>query len=481
MNRPINTKIIATLGPASSSEDAITQLVNAGATIFRLNTSHGTMEIHQANIERIRTVEQKLGRFLTVLVDLQGPKIRIGTLEQPLQLHAGEHIPLQMGIGPTITAPAPGIIPVDYPPLAQDVSPGDRLLINDGRITLAVEAIQGPIVTARVIDGGELTSRKGLNLPGNTASTPALTQRDKTFVKFAVEHNADYLALSFVRSAEDVLALRDELAHYQRSIPVIAKLEKPQAIENLTSILSVADGVMVARGDLGVEMSPEKVPLIQKKIILRANLEEKVVITATQMLESMIQDPMPTRAEASDVANAILDGTDVIMLSGETAMGQYPIRSVQMMQSIASEIETSSHYQHLTTQWLNTPRPASATHHVAIEILRAFNPMDINAIVVCSRSGFAAQLLAKARLNVPIIAICQNEQVCRRINLHWGIYPCHVPIDTHYSEAFIRQIDAMLQEKTFLKSGDKVIITSGLPALTLGKTNFIRYHQLGPP
>ncbi|HAR64070.1 MAG: pyruvate kinase [Candidatus Margulisiibacteriota bacterium] len=471
----INTKIIATIGPSSNSEAKIIELIHAGATIFRINTSHEAPEEHKRRIDLIRSIAKKLNMYIPIILDLQGPKIRVGILTQPIQLNEGDIVKLKYGM----TTDEPGIIPVDYKGIVENAKIGERLLFNDGRISSEIIEKKDEYLTIKIVDGGELSSRKGLNIPGSTANIPSVTERDKEFIKFAVENDIDYIALSFIRTGDDILQARQCLRDLKSDIPIIAKIEKPQAVENLGGILEVADGIMVARGDLGIELSPEKVPIVQKRIIIEANIKGKTVITATQMLESMITESIPTRAEASDVANAIIDGTDVVMLSGETAVGKHPKKTVKMMNNIAHNVETSSLYKELMYAYYLKTGKKKHSQHFAIDIIRAFNEVDISAIVAFTRTGYTARLLSKARVTVPTIALCDNVKLCRQMNLLWGIFPYYMELDMNFTEKFIKEVDELLIDKTFLKLGDNVIMTVGLPYLAMGKTNFVRLHQLG--
>ncbi|MFH0703189.1 MAG: pyruvate kinase [bacterium] len=471
----IKTKIIATIGPSSDTEEKITELINAGARIFRINSSHGTKEEHQKSIEKIRKVSKSLNIHIAIILDLQGPKIRVGNLKEPLNLKEGDEIILKPGMD----FENPDIIPVDYAGITSDVKKGDRILLDDGKIELKVIDVSQESITAKVIYGETLTSRKGLNIPGTTPSISAVTEKDIDYIKFAIENNVDYIAQSFVRTKEDIIKAKNYISKFKGDIPVIAKIEKPQAVENLDSIIAASDGVMVARGDLGIETSPADVPIIQKDIIEKANTRRKVVITATQMLESMIYEPIPTRAEASDVANAIIDGTDAVMLSGETAMGKYPVESVNMMDLIAKNIESSKLYK--GNQYSSKARDIYEVDSQAIAtvVIRMLTEIEIDAIVAFTRSGFTGKLLSKAKPTVPIIAISDNEKVCRRLNLFWGIFPLLMDFEESFTEELLKKIDEMLINQTFLKPGDKIIITGGLPYLTVGKTNFLRLHQIG--
>lgn len=472
----IKTKIIATIGPSSGSDEKITELIKAGARIFRINSSHGTAEVHKESIEKIRKIANDLNEFVAIMLDLQGPKIRIGTLPSPIELKKNQEISLK----PCMESDETDVLPVDYPGIINDVKKEDHLLLDDGKIELLATEILPDKIKTRVVRGGLLKSRKGLNIPNSgSKSVSAITDRDVEYIKFSVENNIDYLALSFVRDKEDIIVTRDYLKQFNGNIPIIAKIEKPQAVENLESILHVSDGVMVARGDLGIEISPELVPIVQKKIINEANIHRKPVITATQMLESMIEQPLPTRAEASDVANAIIDGTDAVMLSGETAVGQYPTESVEMMAKIAQNVEISNLGHFNKVPKLTDEVYELDSQAIVSAIIKIISEVEISAIIALTRTGYTAKLLSKSKPAVPIISISDDERICRRLNLFWGVYPYKMALQTNFTEEMLKDIDSILIKETFLDSGDKVIITGGLPSITTGKTNFLRLHQLG--
>lgn len=470
------TKIVATLGPATSSYEMILELVKAGATMFRLNTSHGNEEGHAQNIKYIREVSKKTGKFIPVLVDLQGPKIRVGNIPAPREINVGEEIILEASSDINNQE----IIPVDYEGIAGDVKVGEKILLDDGKIGLEVLKIDGKKVHAKVLYGETIRPRKGINIPGATASLSAVTDRDIEFIRFAVEYDADYVALSFVREAKDIELAKRHIKNFGGNIPVIAKIEKPQAVENLEEILKVTDGIMVARGDLGIEMSPEDVPMTQKYIVEETIKERKVCIVATQMLESMIEEPIPTRAEASDVANAILDGTDAIMLSGETAMGKYPIEAVKMMRKIATNVESdnfmlsnldlaiSEHYE------LSPQAISNATVKMAEDL-------NAKAIMAFTHSGYTPKLLSKLKPSVPILAISDLESTCRRLNLYWDIYADKKDWDTVLDADLLEKIDDYILTKTDFKKGERIIIIGSIPKLITGRTNFIRVHRIGAP
>ncbi len=468
------TKIVATLGPSTSTYEMILELAKAGATMFRINTSHETAESHAKRIETIRQVSKDLGKYIPVLIDLQGPKVRVGNLSEPIPLTEGQELVLQASLEQIDK----DIIPVDYKGIANDVNPGDKILLDDGKIELKVIDIVDGKVRAKVIHGELLKQRKGLNLPGSTASLSAVTDRDIEFIKFAIEQDADYIALSFVREANDITLAKKYINEFGGRIPVIAKIEKPQAIDNLESIIKVSDGIMVARGDLGIEMSPEQVPMVQKVIIDQTIRQRKVCIVATQMLESMIEEPIPTRAEASDVANAILDGTDAVMLSGETAMGKYPVEAVAMMKMIANNVEKcdfglSNLDLEINEDYEITPQAISnAAVKMAVDL-------NAKAILAFTHSGYTPRLLSKLKPTVPIIAISDREDTCRRLSLYWDIHPDMKDWDTVLDTSLLEKIDEYVYENTDFKKDERIIIIGSIPKLITGRTNFIRVHRIG--
>ncbi len=472
----VKTKIVATLGPATSSYEMIKALVEAGATMFRLNTSHGTEEGHAQNIAYIRQVSKECGRYIPILIDLQGPKIRVGNIPNPIEIKEGQEVVLEA----SDDVNNPEIIPVDYEGIAEDVKPGDKILLDDGKIGLEVIEVNGTKVKAKVLYGSEIRPRKGINLPGSTASLDAVTERDREYIRFAVEYDADYLALSFVREAKDIELAKKYTQNYGGKIPVIAKIEKPQAVEHLEEILKVADGIMVARGDLGIEMSPEEVPIVQKYIVDQTIRERKACIVATQMLESMIEEPIPTRAEASDVANAILDGTDAIMLSGETAMGKYPVEAVKMMKKIASNVESCNFCLSNLDLEINDNYELSpqAISNAAVKMAEDLNA---KAILAFTHTGYTPKLLSKLRPTVPIIAISDQESTCRRLCLYWDIFADHKDWDTVLDADLLEKINDYILENTNFKKGERIIIIGSIPKLISGRTNFIRVHRIGAP
>lgn len=467
------TKIVATLGPASSDEEIIEQLVSAGATMFRLNTSHNTVEEHAKTIEKIREIEKKIKIFIPIMVDLQGPKIRVGNLIEPIPLEVGKELVLEYGLEQTDK----NIVPVDYKGIADDVHEGECILLDDGKIKIQVTKKEGTKVYVKVLHGELLKPRKGINVPGGTGSVSAITEKDVGFIKFAVEHNADYLALSFVRDKDDVLLAKKYISHFGADIPVISKIEKPEAVDNIDEILDVSDAVMVARGDLGIELSPEKVPMVQKQIIETAFNYRKTCIVATQMLESMIEEPIPTRAEASDVANAILDGADAVMLSGETAMGKHPVEAVKMMAEIARDVEASQFCCYnidLEMKEDYEPTPQA----IASAAVKMADYLNAKAILAFTHTGYTTKLLSKLRPKVPVIAVSDMEKTCRRLNLYWDIHPTLKNWDVDLTDNLLKKIDKLLLEKTSFKKDDRVIIIGSIPKLITGRTNFVRVHRM---
>lgn len=474
MKNLVSTKIVATLGPSSDTKDKILALAQAGVTMFRLNSSHENEEKHLQNLNYIREVEQELGHPLPVLLDLQGPKIRVGLLDEPVELVEGKIVKFQHG-----SEYKDGIIPVDYAGIVKDVKIGEKIMIDDGKLVLTVVSIEDNILSAKVNCGGLLKKRKGINIPGSTGSVDVLTERDKQYVKFAINNEIDYLGLSFVRDAKDVMALRKLIKEQNGKIKIISKIEKPQALKNIDEIIQKSAGIMVARGDLGIEISPEKVPIVQKEIIKKANAQRKAVIVATQMLESMIEQPIPTRAEASDVANAIIDGTDAIMLSGETAAGKYTIEAVKMMRSIAKNVEKSKVMRHnyYTQELLEASKDDSIA--IGMAIIDMVEKVNVKAIVTLTASGYTPKLLSKAKPTVPIFTFCPSYRNSRRMMLFSDVYPIQLEIGEDISQETLNIMDKFLMDKFGYKSGDKVIFAGSLPDLMVGKTNFIKLHEIG--
>ena len=468
------TKIVATLGPKTSNPEMIKNLILAGTSIFRLNTSHGKEEDHAKNIKCIRDVSKELKKYIPILIDLQGPKIRVGNIPSPIEIKEDDILTLEA----TNNTDNINIIPVDYDGIAKDVSIGSKILLDDGKIGLEVIAINNQQVKAKVLYGSILKPRKGINIPGTTASLSAITERDIEFIRFAVEYDADYIALSFVREAQDVEQAKKHIKNFGGDIPVIAKIEKPQAVKNLDSILKIADGIMVARGDLGIEMSLAEVPVIQKQIIQKAIKERKVSIVATQMLESMIEEPIPTRAEASDVANAILDGTDAIMLSGETAMGAYPVEAVKVMKQISQNVESCQFTNCNLDLEINDNYDLSP-QAIANAAVKMSQDIKAKAILSFTHTGYTPRLLSKLKPKVPLIAISDQEKTARRLNLYWGIITDCRNWDNVLDSNLLEKIDDYILENTEFKKGERIIIVGSIPKLISGRTNFIRVHRIG--
>ena len=468
------TKIVATLGPSSSDYEKIKELIKAGASMFRLNTSHGSEGDHAKNIENIRLVSKELGKHIPILVDLQGPKIRVGNISEPKEIKIGDILTLEA----TDDISNKDIIPVDYEGIANDVTVGSKILLDDGKVGLKVSEIIGQQVKAEVLHGSLIKPRKGINIPGTTASLSAVTQRDVEFIRFAVEYDVDYIALSFVREASDVEQAKKYIKNYGGCIPVVAKIEKPQAVKNIDNILKIADGIMVARGDLGIEMPLEEVPVIQKQIILKAIKARKVTIVATQMLESMIEEPLPTRAEASDVANAILDGTDAIMLSGETAMGKYPVEAVKVMHRIAKNVEYCNFANCNLNLEINDDYELSP-QAIANAAVKMAQDLHAKAILSFTHTGYTPRLLSKLKPEVPIIAISDMEKTARRLNLFWGIVTDCRNWDEVLDSNLLEKIDDYILNNTEFKKGERIIIVGSIPKLISGRTNFIRVHRIG--
>jgi pyruvate kinase len=466
--RYCRTKIVCTLGPSSSTRDALRGLVGAGLNVARINFSHSTHEQHAAAIALVRDVAAETKRPIAILGDLQGPRIRIGELGQPRDLPDGSDV---------VFAPEGkengGEIPVTYEALADDVSDGDRILINDGLIELVVLDVSKPRVTARVVHGGQLSSHKGINLPGVQVSAPSITAKDREDIAFAVQQELEYIALSFVRRAQDIAELRQLVTKHML---VVAKIEKDSALENIESIVRASDGVMVARGDLGVELPFEEVPYAQKRIIALCNRLGRPVITATQMLESMITHPRPTRAEASDVANAILDGTDAVMLSAETATGQYPRLAVEAMTRIITEIETRVRPRHRDDRRRNETA-ISTEFAIAAASAAAVTMLGAPVLIVFTKSGFSARVVAAHRPSVPILVLTDVPRTFRQLALVWGVIPELVKHCNTYDEMVQLALEAV-QRRGLARDGDRVVVTAGVPFDVPGTTNLLKVETV---
>lgn len=483
MNR--RARIVATIGPSCQAEDTLINLINAGVDVARLNFSHGTHEFHGQMISKIRKISSDLRKPITILQDLQGPKLRVGWLPPDgVKLTAGQVVQLvsnQNAIPKADTLGSQNVyIPLDIPDLSKSLTVGKRILLDDGHMEMEIIAVTPDSITTRVVLGGVLTSHKGVNFPGAHLDIPGFTEKDEEDLIFGLQMGVDALALSFVRGAEDIEKVREKIGHLdpcQLTLPIIAKLELPEAIDNLHEIIHAADGVMVARGDLGVETSSARVPILQKEIIQAANRHAKVVITATQMLDSMIQNPRPTRAEASDVANAIFDGTDAVMLSGETANGAYPLESVMMMDAIVREAE--AHY----AEWGGAHSlPEEATRDDAISMTRAARELahdrNVAAIAVFTQSGKTALLMSKARPQVPILAFTPDPCTYQRMGLYWNVSSFYVPFASSVEE-MISIVDHFILSSTTIKEHEQVVVLTGFPVGNFRTPNIALLHNIG--
>ncbi len=474
------TKIVCTIGPSSRDEETLRALVDAGMDVARINFSHGTKDEHAENIATIRRIAQEEGMPIAIMADLQGPKLRVGTIDpEPLVLQIGDRLVLT-------TRPATGkenVVNLPHPDLISDIRVGDPLLLDDGALEFVIEAKGADELVCRVIAGGELLSHKGVAAPRSAlcgeSHVSSLTPKDRVDAAFAIEHGVDFIALSFVRGKDDIEALRSLIYHeigQENAIPIVAKIEKREALNNFDAILEAADAVMVARGDLGVEVSVQEVPLHQKEIIRKCNAVGKPVITATQMLQSMIANPTPTRAEASDVANAILDGTDAVMLSGETATGHYPVRAVEMMAKISTTIENKM------LRWVDPVSftDVEHTHPItdAISDATATIAKELGArlIVTSTWSGYTARQVARERPREPIMAFTPNAATYRRLALTWGVRSVLVPQHEDTDE-MIETMARTVLDLRLAQPGELVVITGGIP-LGVGRTNFLKVHRL---
>lgn len=469
------TKIVCTIGPASESVEMLEQLIKSGMNVTRLNFSHGDHAEHLVRINNIKKARKRLGTHTPIMLDTKGPEIRIGTFKDKMvvNLKAGDKFTLT-------TRDIEGdqsIVSVSYKDLPKDLSVGSRILIDDGLVEFIVEGIEDTEIYTRVINYGELKDRKGLNAPSIKINLPALTEKDISDIKFGIENGVDFIAASFIRKADDVLAIRKVLEEFGgEDVHIISKIESEEGVENLDEIIEVSDGIMVARGDLGVEIQNEQVPLVQKDIIRKCNYAGKPVITATQMLDSMIRNPRPTRAEVNDVANAILDGSDAIMLSGETAAGKFPAEAVATMNRIAKYIEESIDYKKAVasrSEWIeNDP-----TNAISNSVSRIAGQLKANAIIAATTSGTTARAISKFRPNNPLIATTHVEKVARKLELVWGVHPIH----TRKVEQTDQLIDNSISEALkngYINEGDLIVLTAGIPVATKGTTNMIKVHTV---
>jgi len=465
------TKILATIGPASDSEEQLKKLITAGIDAFRLNFSHGSPQYFDELLNRIHNVRKELALPIPVLQDLQGPKIRVSELAEPeIELKDGDTIEITteeiVGTKEKISC--------SYSELVKDAKIGNKVLIDDGLISLEVKKKKKSSLVCEIIEGGVIKPHKGINLPGMSLSTPSLTEKDIENLEFGLKHKIDFVALSFVRKPEDIIKLKDWLKKRSNETPVIAKIEKKEAVDNFDEILRVADGIMVARGDLGVEMPPQDVPVIQKRIIRECNAVGKLVITATQMFESMIHNPVPTRAEASDVANAVWDGTDVVMLSGETSIGKYPIEAVKIMNNILSKTEAERDFRCHTKYNIPNNLVDNLFDSVGMAVANISEQVNASCVVVFTHHGRKARVISKFKPISPIIAISDNFDTLNFLNLHWGISP-HFLKDFSNEDNAIEKAIEMVKEKSIVEKGDVVIFTSGAPYTEKGRKSWLRF------
>jgi pyruvate kinase len=470
----IKTKIIATLGPSSAESGIIEAMIDNGVDVFRLNFSHGTLDGHDKLLETLNSARSRRYQMTAILGDLCGPKIRTGHIEPEGQmLRAGDKV----SIMPGDQAGTAHRFCTNYEYFNQDVEIGHRIFIDDGQITLNVVGREGEDLVCEVVDGGPLYSRKGINLPDTMIRKPSITEFDWECVDWAIKRNLDFLALSFVRSADEIIQLKKYIREAVAEIKVIAKIETPQALAHLESIVNASDAVLVARGDLGVEMDLAEVPLIQKRITKLCRDYGKPVIVATQMLQSMIQNPTATRAEVSDVANAIMDFTDAVMLSGETAIGKYPAKATQTIERIAKVTEAYLDKQYIIHQMSTTTDDLAPTAAVARSVGQLVEDIDAKLVAVWTQSGSSARFLSKTRIDVPILALSSDEKSCRQMCLHYGVIPCCRPIPEDISR-FTSLVDKLILDNNWAQPGDRIILVSGQPIGAAGTTNSIHIHNI---
>lgn len=466
------TKIVATLGPACEDQETIKEMIASGMDVVRLNFSHGSHREHEAAIQAVEEASKQAGTSISILADLGGPKIRIGKLEHPVEVSTGE----QLTITTEETTGSGMLLPTTYPELHLDIQKSDTILIDDGLIRLSVIDIDGRNIICTVIEGGTIREHKGMNLPDTRVSIPSITKKDEEDLKFILSRSIDYVALSFVRCGEDIDHLRSLMEDKGKVLPIVAKIEKPEALEDLDRIIEKADIIMVARGDLGVEIKAEQVPMYQKRIIDRCNRTNTPVITATQMLDSMIHNPRPTRAEVSDVANAVYDGSDAVMLSGETAVGKYPIAAVRMMDSIIRSSETGPN-KVLQRHLLDISEPISDSVNICRAACIMANDTDAQGILTVTRTGKTAQLLSRFRPSVPIIAFTENPKIMRYLNIVWGVQTELID-NVDDTDTTLGRARDLAVELGYLKPGKKVIYATGIPLLKAVSTNMIKIETL---
>lgn len=467
------TKIVCTLGPASDKEDVLTQLVENGLNVCRFNFSHGSHEEHKVRLDLVKKVREKLNQPIAILLDTKGPEIRTGQFAEPeVLLEEGQKFTITMNdvIG------TKEMCTVSYKDLAKDVVSGDTILIDDGLVGLRVEEVNGEDIICVVENSGIVKNHKGVNVPGVKINLPAITPKDRSDIEFGISQGIDFIAASFVRKASDVLAIREILEENNATdIQIISKIENQEGVDNLDEILEVSDGIMVARGDLGVEIPTEEIPVVQKMMIKRCNEVGKPVITATQMLDSMIRNPRPTRAEVTDVANAIYDGTDAIMLSGETAAGKYPVEAVKTMATIAKRTEQTLDYNRILKE--NSKNNNTVTDAISHATCSTAVDLNASAIITSTSTGYTARMVSKFRPNCPIIATTNNEKVMRQLGLSWGVYTVKSEKAINTDEVIENSIDAAKNAK-YINNGELVVITAGVPVGVSGTTNLIKVHVI---
>ncbi len=468
------TKIVCTIGPATD-EKVLRQLFKEGLNIVRLNLSHGSHEEHKARIDMVKKIREEMNLPIGIMLDTKGPEIRLGKFKEDVELEDGDKFTLTTRdiIGDKTN------VSISYDGLPKDVKKGDRILLDDGLIELLVEEIiNHRDIICKVINGGTLEDRKGVNVPNVSINLPAITEKDIEDIKFGIENDIDFIAASFIRKAEDVIEIRRILEKNNgNDIDIISKIENQEGVDNIDEIIEVSNGIMVARGDLGVEILTEETPLVQKEIIKKCNIAGKPVITATQMLDSMIRNPRPTRAEVTDVANAILDGSDAIMLSGETAIGKYPIESVKTMYKIATKTEESLDYIEILKSKTNI-KDISTTNAISKATCTTAEDLDASAIITATSSGYTSRAISKFRPRAPIIAATTSEKVMRKLSLVWGVYPIMSVRSDNTDEVIDMSINSAI-EKGYVNEGDLIVITAGIPVGISGTTNLIKVHTVG--
>ena len=470
-----STKIVCTIGPASQDEKTMRELVEAGMDVARMNMSHGSYDFHKVTIDNIRKVSKTTGKFIGILLDLQGPKIRTGKQsKEVIELKKGSDLKLT-------TEDIVGdweMLSINYKPLPEEAKPGEKILLDDGNIELKIKSIDNRIITCEVMNGGLIRSFRGINLPDTPLSTPALTEKDLKDLDFGIENDVDFIALSFVRQPEDVISLRKKIEAKGKKAFIISKIEKPEAISNIDRIIKESNGIMVARGDLGAETSAQDVPILQKQIIHKCNVAHKPVITATQMMESMISKPKPTRAEANDVANAIFDGSDAVMLSGETAMGEYPVETVTVMTNIAERTEKEINYNEVTEKRHDlSGKPGDTADAVCYSACTLCNTINPKYMVGFSKSGRTIEDLSRYRPSKPILGMSPDEEVLRRLAIFRGVYGIKIDLADSSDELFYHA-DKILTSKDFCSPGEKIVAVSSMPLTGKNRTNMIKIHTV---